>query len=601
MNREYTFRYGLNTQARREPIGSDALGELVRAQLGNVLDVAVPCRGGQEVKIDGFRLLGPDSEVRGLYGRERDPADQEIANAALYEPRIELVARQLQALLKVVELESGGQPVRIDGFRLKEAAHWTGPHVASPSDIFLHASSRCDLNCLFCYNRGATSALSWPERTPDEEWEELKARLEHYSPAAGRGLFPSYGSPRELLCHPHALHLLRELRRKTDAPLRFSTNGTRLTEEMAAALRDLRPLHLDVSLNSCRPARRAWLMGDPQPETAIDSLARLRDHTIPFYVSIVPWPYPSLEQALADLEETILFAAEHQAGLVQVNLPGYSRFSAPPEPFDTPLVWGEIVRRAHRLRMQSASPIVIRPALYEENLTRSRKNVAEVIGTVPNSPAAQAGLRQGDVIATVNGIPVRNRVQARDLLTILQQSGGEASITVVRQGRHLELQIRKGMSGHPFDPRTGTHLGAVFMGSGFRLAHLERLRDLVREREARDVLLLTSTLVKPTLEQVLRENPWCVPPGCRLRLGVPENRYFGGNIMLGDLLLVQDFINFLQDYLQMEESRPDLVVVPSSPFHLSGWKRDLTGRVYLDIEREVGVPVALLECDPMWD
>jgi len=47
--------------------------------------------------------------------------------------------------------------------------------------------------------------------------------------------------------------------------------------------------------------------------------------------------------------------------------------------------------------------------------------------------------------------------------------------------------------------------------------------------------------------------------------------------------------------------RPDLVVIPSSPFHLSGWGRDLTGRVYLEIERSTGVPVALVECEPIFD
>ncbi len=69
---------------------------------------------------------------------------------------------------------------------------------------------------------------------------------------------------------------------------------------------------------------------------------------------------------------------------------------------------------------------------------------------------------------------------------------------------------------------------------------------------------------------------------------------------MGDLLVVQDFIDFIQEYLK-EGERPDLVVIPSSPFHLNGWGRDLTGRVYLDIERETQIPVALLECDTIWD
>jgi hypothetical protein len=70
---------------------------------------------------------------------------------------------------------------------------------------------------------------------------------------------------------------------------------------------------------------------------------------------------------------------------------------------------------------------------------------------------------------------------------------------------------------------------------------------------------------------------------------------------LGDLLVVQDFIDCIREYLARGNPRPDLVVIPSSPFALGEWKRDLTGRVYLDIERETGIPVELLECEPIYD
>jgi hypothetical protein len=34
---------------------------------------------------------------------------------------------------------------------------------------------------------------------------------------------------------------------------------------------------------------------------------------------------------------------------------------------------------------------------------------------------------------------------------------------------------------------------------------------------------------------------------------------------------------------------------------MSGWGRDLSGRVYKDIERLTGIPVGLIECDPIFD
>jgi len=82
---------------------------------------------------------------------------------------------------------------------------------------------------------------------------------------------------------------------------------------------------------------------------------------------------------------------------------------------------------------------------------------------------------------------------------------------------------------------------------------------------------------------------------------VPENRFFGGNIFMGDLLVVGDFIRCIEKHGAKEGGNPDLVVIPSSPFNLSQWGRDLTGRCYLDIERETGIPVALLPCDTIFD
>ncbi|MDO8672237.1 MAG: hypothetical protein Q7O66_12555, partial [Dehalococcoidia bacterium] len=71
--------------------------------------------------------------------------------------------------------------------------------------------------------------------------------------------------------------------------------------------------------------------------------------------------------------------------------------------------------------------------------------------------------------------------------------------------------------------------------------------------------------------------------------------------VMGDLMVVQDFIDCVEDYLAAGNPLPDLIVVPSSPFNLGRFNRDLTGRVYLDIERQLGIPVALLACETIYD
>ncbi|NWF56249.1 MAG: hypothetical protein HXY45_15805 [Syntrophaceae bacterium] len=69
---------------------------------------------------------------------------------------------------------------------------------------------------------------------------------------------------------------------------------------------------------------------------------------------------------------------------------------------------------------------------------------------------------------------------------------------------------------------------------------------------------------------------------------------------MGDLLVVRDFIKAIREFLR-KNPPPDLVVIPSSPFSLGQWRRDLQGRAFPEIERAVGLPVALLDCDPIFD
>lgn len=526
---------------------------------------------------------------------------QNIRLTSLYEPRIEFIKRQLESLLTVVELESGGQVVPIDGFRLRRLKDWLSPSTGNPEEVFQHAATRCDCDCIFCYNRGNPPGLGRDNaRAVEEEFQEMMARVEHFHPRDS--LFPCLGDTYEALIHPHIIDVLGALRRRTGQPFRITTNGRALTRDMVAALAALRPVYLYLSLNSASAERRRRLMGDPTPQVAIDSLPLLQEAAIPYAVLICPWPLGSLEETLDDMERTVAYAQGHGAHLVEINLPGYTRFFSSEELFDLDEVWSAAVARVRAMRGRMAVPIVTMPSMYEENLGRGRKNLPGIIGVVAGSPAQRAGCAHGDGIRAVNGIPVTSRPQARDLLSLLQRSSNRgAAITVERGGQVLELPLDLEDTSYPYDRETDTHLGVVFLGTGLRTSYLEQLKGLIERHGARRCLFLSSALVRPTFEQCLAESTLFADPGLTIDVQVPPNRFFGGNVFMGDLLVVQDFIDFLKDYLARGGPRPDLVVIPSSPFNLGGWGRDLTGRVYLDIEREVGIPVALLECATIYD
>ncbi len=586
----------MNGTAERRAYSPD---NLLGQHLERLLSLIIPTRDGREVAIDGYKLLSDRGVVRSLnsYAKERtpEPADQ----LELYEPRLVYIRSLLQSLLNLVELEVDGKPVRVDGFRLKNLDQWLTPG-GGAADILAHAASRCNLSCRFCYNKGAPPVLKPKPRAPEDEYKEIETRISHYVPRRKLSLFAHMGSPSEALAHPHILDILRQLRRKTSEAFRIPTNGSALTPQMVEQLSKFAPINLDVSLNSSAPERRAWLMNDPRPETAIDSLALLREHEIPFTVVVTPWPHPSRREMLDDLRKTVAFADRFEPALTQISLPGYARTLENEAPFPTDEVWNELKDVSRELRAVTGSPIVIRPGLFENYDVPESANAPVPVGVIRNSPAANARLAAGDEFMKINGLAVQTVCQARSMLSMLHQSDlPEATLSVRRNGRPLNLKLELSAFGYPYTRETATHLGAVFASSGIPRDWIERLRDLINAHQPKEALLFTSRLVRPTLERMLSRNGSF--SNVRLHLRVPENEYFGGNIFMGDLLVVEDFIRAVRHFMEQQRVRPELIIVPSSPFQLSGWGRDLTGRVYLDMERRLGIPVRLVECDPIFD
>jgi len=592
----YDFRFPLSTTPNLQAHG---LKDLFDTNLRELFRLLVPTKGEQELMADGYKLLNDRHTIHPLYPPEGEKSLQQSGPQDLYEPRISFIQHILESLLSIIDLEAKGETVHIDGFRLKNLKQWLGSG-GGASDILAHAASRCNLRCGFCYNQGTPSILKPRPRKPEDEFKEIKTRIDHYVPKGRLNLFPNMGSPAEALAHPYILEILQELRQTTEEPLRIPTNGSMLTPQTVQKLAKFKPIYLDISLNSASPKRRHWLMQDPEPHTALDSLNLLKDVRIPYSVVIVPWPFPSRQVMVDDLKNTVAFAAAHDPTLIQISLPGYSGALSEKWSFPHQEVWEEIKKTVQELRIRTDCPLVVRPGLFEEYADPERLNTPLLIGVIKNSPAANAGLCMGDRLIKINGLSVKNRPQARSLLTILHQSDlGKASLSIQRDGTRLDLDLNLSDFDYPFTPETATHLGMIFSSLGIPQEWLERLKEAISARGAKEVLVLTSSLVRPFMEKSISQNGFL--SGVRTRIRVPGNHYFGGNIYMGDLMVVQDFIDAIEEFMDSGEVEPDLVVIPSSPFHLSGWGRDLIGRVYLDIERSTGIPVALVECEPIFD
>lgn len=621
-SQDYVFRYKLDLESEKTPVFHHRPAEFIRAVLESLFDIIMPLKAGEDMKVDGFRWLMNKEQVYQLFlqagsssvspgftkerrnsrlnSGESNVTFQNIGNVAFYEPRIALIKKLAESLLALVEFECQGEAVKIDGFRLKNLQDWLVSSAGEPGEVLEYAGSSCSCDCLFCCNKGNPQSVATSgnlNRAPDEELAEIKTRIKYFSPEAEKALFPSLGCVYETTTHPYFMDMLRLLREKTRKPFRITTNGMNLTPEVIAKLAELKPIYLYLSLNSSSPTRRQRLMRDNNPEIAINSLPLLKEQGIPYAAVVVPWPADSMGEMLDDLSSTVAYAANQEAHLIQVNLPGYSNHFSSVELFDLHQVWKEVIAQVRELRRKYDCPIVAMPTLYEENIYHQRKNLPEVIGLVKNSPAYLGGLKRGDLIKQINGIIARDRPQARDLLAIVQRSGAEeVNFKVQRDGQTLELTLNLARHSYPYSRDIDAYFGIVFMGTGLRMSYIEILKEIVDAHQAKRVLFLSSELMQPTFEHCLAESHLFGSSHLEIDIEVTKNNFFGGNIFMGDLLVVQDFIDCINDYITRKGDKPDLVVIPSSPFNLSGWGRDLTGRVYLDIEREIRVPVELLPC-----
>ena len=102
---------------------------------------------------------------------------------------------------------------------------------------------------------------------------------------------------------------------------------------------------------------------------------------------------------------------------------------------------------------------------------------AAVAEVQPDSPAAQAGLRKGDVVTALNGRPVRSAAELR------------ARLGVTPVGETVELGIRRGKDNQVLKPRIGEIAGTGGVGgqalqelAGASLQEVERRGSRGRER-----------------------------------------------------------------------------------------------------------------------
>ncbi|MHB1419513.1 MAG: radical SAM protein [Bacillota bacterium] len=423
----------------------------------------------------------------------------------------------------------------------------------------LPITSRCNVRCVFCSHQQNPPGVRVYE-VPSLDIGQVEQLFPFLD--AGRKVVIGESATTlkegEPLTHPQVMQILEKVREAfPTTPVELTTNGSLLSPEKIKRLAKLAPLELNLSLNSASVKGRLLLMQDRQAETAIKAGGALTEAGIPFHGSVVAMPWIN---GWDDLRQTLIDFDRVGARTVRVFLPGHTRL-APDFLRCPPDLREKLSGLINDLQGIINVPTVLDPPLLDDLL-------AEVEGVTAGSPGA-AGFCRGDVILAVEGQPVKSRVHA--FQQIQRQSN---PVVLARRAKETILL--------PILKKTGESSGLVF-SYDLDPEVWQNAVQQVRRHRAGSVLVLTSMLAAVVVRRAQEADP--LPAGQVYIKEVP-NRFFGGSIMAGGLLVVNDFRAALLEWRQEHPGIiPDLMLLPGIAF--DPWGHDLTGVPYWELEEDL--------------
>lgn len=503
----------------------------------------------------------------------------------IVEPRIEAIKSEIERILSLVELEHKGQPIKVDGFRLRNLAHWQTGCAQTNMEALGPLSGVCNAKCVFCMERSLPferdySFLSLPEAL---------TRLQYFDQQNNRCLFPSARPHMETLLNRDAIRILKNARQKNASELFIlTTNVSLLTPEIIEELANLKPILLKLSINSTTSENRKSLMGlREDSELTINSMSLLNKFNIPFIGSIVVWPKVDFAELNKSIEDICLYKPYG----IRIRLPLIHKFMPKPPTADLNDFWQGTCDYVNSIKGQFNVPIWIEPVQY------ARVPLLPIVdGVILNSPAQVAGIMAGDMVMEINDRILPTRVDIRNFFS----SGA------LDQLNNLTVKIKRGEKlltfnlvchqSYPFSPdlgHPGERFGMLFLPD-FDLNYLDNILRVIKKHDAQKVLLFCSPLTAGTLENVIDQIPVYRDffQERFLWIDTLDHTWMEGNTHLLDSRFVVDYENALLEFCDGVNERPDLILIPDS--FGSSWGIDFQGRSVFEIETRTGIPVELI-------
>ena len=429
----------------------------------------------------------------------------------------------------------------------------------------LPLTSACNLRCVFCSHRQnpkGVSVYSIGHRSLDEIELTLDFLDGERKIVIGESVTRVIeGEP---FLHPEIKSILLKIRDKfPDTPVQITTNGTRLTDDILDLIEELKEIELYISLNAVNKKEREVLMGKTG-ETVLEAIPQLKGRNISFQGSIVAMPWIV---GWDEMEDTIAFLDQNGAETIRIFMPGYTRLAPEELRFDDDLP-ERLLSWVKGLREKYDTPLIVEPPFLKDL-------VPKVEGVIKGTPGEEAGFHLDDKILEIGGVEPFSRV---DAFHKLARSEGE-TILVERGEQQLELTLDKSLE---------ERSGLVFAYDLHPEVYNQILKKIISHKAKRP-LLMASTLAYPLLS-VLIERINESYDAVQARLVEVPNKFFGGSIMAGGLLVLKDF----QDrWTNLDNNNYDLILLPG--IFLESWGVDLIGDKLVDFEDKINIPIEVIE------
>ena len=433
-------------------------------------------------------------------------------------------------------------------------------------DNILPLTSICKLNCIFCSHKNNPPEVE-TYSFGHLDFELIKTMIEFLNPE--QPVFIGESASKiiegEPFVHPDIYKILKYLRQRwPKIRIKITTSGSFLNLGQVEFLKDLEPLELNISLNAPAPEERVFLMNDSRPENVFKLLPELKKNQLEFEASIVSMHH---QQGFEYLKETFDFLEEYSPKSLRVFMPGFSSYA------DQKLIpkqdeYYKLAEYIDQKRVKYSYPIIIEPQYFSSL-------AAEINAVMTDSPAAEIGLKSGDIIYRVDQQKVESRVDAFYKIKSAQNP-------------EVEFQTENKKISQTISKKKNQDSGLI-MSYDLNSAQKSKLeayaRETKKEKNNKLTLILCSQLSYSFLENFL--DPY-LHLNKNLRLIRTKNEFFGGSIVAAGLLTNQDIIKVLKTIKKEIKN----IILPEIIYDYYG--NDLLGEHYSQIEDKFGIEVILI-------